>query len=100
MNGILLLWGPGVKPGAVVQGTSLFDITPTVLHALGLPIPDDMDGRVLTEAFRPEWLAQRPVQSMSVDKEVPQIDERTGDDYSQEEVEEIEERLRGLGYIE
>ncbi|MGC1121421.1 MAG: hypothetical protein WBA22_10045 [Candidatus Methanofastidiosia archaeon] len=27
------------------------DISPTILHILGLPIPDTMKGRVLTEIF-------------------------------------------------
>ena len=32
-------------------GTSLLDIAPTILALLGLPIPDDMDGRALTRIF-------------------------------------------------
>lgn len=98
MNGILLLRGPGIKPGAVLKRACLFDIAPTVLYALGLPIPEDMDGRILREAFQPEWLAQRPIESMEM--KVPEIDECPGYDYSEEEADKIEELLRGLGYIE
>lgn len=49
--GILVLSGPGIKKGAVVQGPSLLDIAPTALALLGLPTGADMDGRVLAEAF-------------------------------------------------
>ena len=31
----------------------LLDIAPTVLHLLGVPVPGDMDGRVLTELLEP-----------------------------------------------
>ena len=34
------------------------DIAPTVLYALGLPVPDDMDGRPLTEVSNPCGLFQ------------------------------------------
>jgi arylsulfatase A-like enzyme len=30
-----------------VQGLQLMDVTPTVLHALGLPVPADMQGKVV-----------------------------------------------------
>ncbi|AEK73092.1 type I phosphodiesterase/nucleotide pyrophosphatase [Thermococcus sp. 4557] len=30
---------------------TVYDITPTILHIFGLPIPNDMDGRVLMEIF-------------------------------------------------
>ena len=43
--------GPGIKRDELFHGTSLLDIAPTVLALLGLPIPDDMDGRVLTRIF-------------------------------------------------
>jgi len=34
---------------------------PTLLYALGLPSARDFDGRVLTEAFTPAFLARRPL---------------------------------------
>ena len=38
--------GPGM-PAAVPPDARLFDIAPTVLTALGLPVPGDMQGRSL-----------------------------------------------------
>ncbi|MEO0509773.1 MAG: alkaline phosphatase family protein [Verrucomicrobiota bacterium] len=49
--GILASAGPGIRRDAVVPGASLADITPSILHYLGLPVGRDMDGRVLTELF-------------------------------------------------
>lgn len=50
LRGLFLIQGPGIKKGTHVDCT-ICDITPTILHILGLPIPDDLDGRVMTELF-------------------------------------------------
>ncbi len=60
-HGVLFMWGGPVRPGARLDSPSVLDITPTALYVLGLPVGKDMDGRPLTEAFRPELLAARPV---------------------------------------
>lgn len=49
--GIFCLRGPGIAQGACIQGASLLDITPTLLHLYGLPVGSDMDGKVLVNAF-------------------------------------------------
>ncbi|MEM1207121.1 MAG: alkaline phosphatase family protein, partial [Acidobacteriota bacterium] len=51
IDGILYLYGAGVRAGAQIQGASILDITPTLLSFLGLPAADDMPGRVLEEAM-------------------------------------------------
>lgn len=51
MDGILLVHGPGIKRGHEVGSVEIIDIAPTILHIFGLPIPNDMDGRVLVEIF-------------------------------------------------
>jgi len=50
LNGIFLTYGPGIKKGQRVDA-KIYDIAPTILHIFGLPIPNDMDGRVLMEIF-------------------------------------------------
>ena len=54
MEGIFLVYGPGIKKGYKFEAANIVDITPTILHVFGLPIPDDMDGRVLMEIFKDE----------------------------------------------
>ena len=52
MNNVLLARGPGFKQGTrVASPTGNTDIAPTVLGLLGLPVPTDMDGRVIVEAL-------------------------------------------------
>ncbi len=52
MNNTLLARGPSFKSGKrVTSPTGNVDVAPTVLELLGLPIPDDMDGRAVVEAL-------------------------------------------------
>ena len=48
--GIFILFGKGIKRNKKIN-VNITDIAPTILHIFGLPIPKDMDGRVLTEIF-------------------------------------------------
>jgi predicted AlkP superfamily phosphohydrolase/phosphomutase len=60
MNGIFLASGPDFKSGSKIDGATLFDIAPTILHMFDVPIPNDMDGRILTEIFSDDSeIAQR-----------------------------------------
>ncbi len=49
--GIFVLAGPGIKQDELVDGACLLDVCPTALACLGLPVGEDMDGKVLEEAF-------------------------------------------------
>lgn len=51
-EGLFLAHGPNIKIGEKIEGTKIYDLAPTILHMFGVPIPKDMDGRVLTEIFR------------------------------------------------
>lgn len=93
-EGIGALVGPGVKTGAL-EGRVL-DITPILLYTAGLKVPDDLDGRVLTAAFDDGHLANHPVRNVAP-LSSRDIDESSP--YSDEEEAQIEEALRGLGYL-
>jgi len=92
-NGILLMKGNDLKRPLEKFRPNLIDIAPTILHVLGLPVPTDMDGRVLKELF-PDL---PPVQYEQVDNRKT-LD--TSTQYSAEEADLIEQRLKGLGYVE
>jgi predicted AlkP superfamily phosphohydrolase/phosphomutase len=94
-DGIVMVSGQGINEGVTLPEASIMDLAPTILYAMGIPIPTDMDGRILTEAFTSDHLST--VQARYSDE----LSERqTGEDqYSLEDEEEIKERLRGLGYV-
>ena len=51
LQGIFLALGPDIKGGFEIQGAKIYDLAPTILHIFGIPIPQDIDGRVLKEVF-------------------------------------------------
>jgi len=93
-NGIFMAIGPNIKAGAQVEGTNIMDIAPTVLYEHGIPVPDDMDGRILTEIFDEQYVKSNPAQMVASDES--RMSEYT---YSDEEKDEVEKRLKGLGYL-
>jgi predicted AlkP superfamily phosphohydrolase/phosphomutase len=78
LNGIFIASGPEIgKTGSALTNLSICDCAPTILHLLGLPVPDDMDGRVLKEIFREgSEPAQRDVVYQKVDREEKNIKDR------------------------
>jgi predicted AlkP superfamily phosphohydrolase/phosphomutase len=96
MEGLLIASGAGVQQGATLQPANLLDIAPTVLHLLGVPVPSDMDGRVLSELFDPAIVP--PVTTESMDG-TTSVSEPVEAAYTEEEDAEIQQRLADLGYI-
>lgn len=96
MDGILILKGSGIKSGHSVEGTKIIDMAPTILYALGLPIPEDMDGKVILDAFEDEYLKKNPVKfCQPTEVEVG----REEGVMNKEESDKVRESLRALGYF-
>lgn len=51
-QGIFLAYGPSIRNLGRINDISILDIAPTILHLMNVPIPRDMDGRVIEEIFR------------------------------------------------
>lgn len=50
-EGVLYAYGGGIKQGFKAPNAEIYDLVPTVLHGMGLPLPYEFDGRVLNELF-------------------------------------------------
>lgn len=96
MDGIFLATGPLVKNKVVVNEAQLMDIAPTILYFFDKEIPQDMDGKVLTEIFVPDYIEANPPRSSA---KMGQLKEEQEDIYSEEDSSVIEQRLKDLGYI-
>lgn len=94
-EGMVALHGPSVLAGRTISA-SIEDIASTMLYMLEEPIPIDLEGRVIEEAFDPALLDARPPEYV----ENPAIQMQAAQAYSAEEAAEVEDRLRDLGYVE
>jgi predicted AlkP superfamily phosphohydrolase/phosphomutase len=95
--GLLLMNGPGVRQGSEIEGAAIQDLAPTLLHAMDLPIPLDMDGRILENAFAEGYMDLFPSRMMQPSSIEDGMAAGTG--YTKEGEKEILERLQGLGYL-
>jgi len=93
LEGMLVVVGPHVVPGKLVDA-NIVDVAPTVLAGLGLPVPIDMEGRVLSDLFdTPMAVQYEPPHKHEMAETLEEV-------YSAEQREQLEKRLADLGYLE
>jgi hypothetical protein len=95
-KGFFIMSGGPTLPRSERLEISIYDIAPTVLALLGLPVPDDMDGRVLKEMIDPAFWASHPVRTVATYERQSEREEMSS---STEADEELVDQLRALGYI-
>jgi predicted AlkP superfamily phosphohydrolase/phosphomutase len=96
-QGLFAAFGAPIRAGSVLTGARLVDVAPTLLYALGVPVPRDMDGRILTEAFTDEHLRAHPPEYVDRDASADGSGAVTA--YTPGEEEQITRQLRDLGYV-
>jgi len=96
--GVLAMSGPGIKKDEVLHGSSVLDVAPTILTLFGLPVGEDMDGKVLSQAF----LKTPKVAFIPSWEEIPGADGRHPQHRQLDPVaaHEALEQMIALGYIE
>lgn len=93
LDGMFAAAGNGIVPGKTMRAR-IMDSTPTLLAMLGLRVPDDMEGKVLTELFEPTIKTEtEPAVAVSADQAEAAA-------FSEEEQRILTERLADLGYLE
>lgn len=91
LEGIILAKGSIISNGKI-ENACLYDIAPQILYILGIPIPEDYDGKVLNSIYKEEYLKSHPV---VFGKPRPfKIEES----FAREDDLEVEKRLKALGY--
>jgi predicted AlkP superfamily phosphohydrolase/phosphomutase len=95
LEGIVIIAGPGVKAGTRLEGASILDLAPTILHAMGVPVPRELDGQVLSEAFEESSPVAQPAELIDTNiyKDGDQAPQ-----FSDDEMDEVQDKLRGWGY--
>ncbi len=100
-EGVLIARGPGVRQGSRLSPASLLDIAPTVLNALRIDIPEDLEGSVISEMFTNEWRDAHPVTyGPATSRGDGRLQADTEEAADLEGEAQVLMRLRALGYIE
>jgi predicted AlkP superfamily phosphohydrolase/phosphomutase len=97
-EGIFGMRGPGIETGVELKQASIQDMMPTLLYTLGLPVPDDLDGRVLLDIFTSAWRGDHPLHFCHTGE--VDMGSKVAQPYSVAEEALVAERLKGLGYLE
>jgi len=88
--GILLMNGPGFKPG-LVPDASVYDIAPTILNLFGMPVGKNMDGKVLQKAFSHHNRIEYKVYRLEKNKRMKRTNKAD---------KETMDELKSVGYIQ
>ncbi|MEO1172025.1 MAG: alkaline phosphatase family protein [Myxococcota bacterium] len=95
LDGVLIANGPGIKQGARIERLDHYDVVPTLLYRLGLPVPSELPGEVATELFTRGFNESR-THVVSRGTTQRQLDKQKTDvPFEDAEI----ERLRSLGYV-
>jgi predicted AlkP superfamily phosphohydrolase/phosphomutase len=94
MEGVFAIAGAGVRRGVDLGTRQIVDVAPTLLALLGLPVPSDTDGAVMSEALADPAAVRQGEASddRRADGEQPAL--------TAEEEATLEASLRSLGYLE
>lgn len=90
-DGLLMAIGPRIRRGEV-RGAQIADVPATVLALLGCKIPEDFDGRVLTEMLLGAVEPPAKFQAEAVNSQAQEV-------FSEEDQAALKKRLEGLGYL-
>jgi predicted AlkP superfamily phosphohydrolase/phosphomutase len=93
-EGVIAAAGPHVRSDSFVRPAHLVDLAPTILAALGVPASVKHDGEVLSSVVGEEASAP-PTAGIGAD-----VGATAESGLDADEAREVEEHLRGLGYLE
>jgi predicted AlkP superfamily phosphohydrolase/phosphomutase len=97
-EGVFIGAGPSFVPGSLPRPLQIVDVLPTAFRAAGLAVPDGLDGRVAEEILT--GASRDAVRGVVVGAEPDEGNEPAEYPFSEADERQIEESLRGLGYLE
>ncbi|MBN1231835.1 MAG: alkaline phosphatase family protein [Candidatus Coatesbacteria bacterium] len=98
IEGFMCFHGNDFRKAAKLPDSEMIDITPTLLHLMGLPKASDMKGRIIEEAFNRKLLNDNNslVKTVADPYSLPDGTKTPSESNYDEE---IKRRLKSLGYI-
>lgn len=102
IDGVIAFAGPGFAAEGTIEGAQVHDVMPTLLAMMDVPQADDLDGKILVEAFGPRvrsWVERKAeITVPTYEGVVPRAGRALDVDAATNEA--VREQLRSLGYIE
>lgn len=96
-EGIFIFSGKSIDRANLVNEAHIVDMFSTILYALGLPIPDYTDGRVLSELFQDDFHRST---LLKYETETDRMKEKKHKEvFTEKDKKVIEQRLKDLGYM-
>jgi len=96
INGMFIACGKDITSDSEIDDARIIDVMPTILYEMGLAIPEDVDGRIMTKIFKQGFLDENVAQYAKPDF----VDKGAEDGLTAEEKGEMEDRLKSLGYMD
>ncbi|WP_218082751.1 alkaline phosphatase family protein [Anthocerotibacter panamensis] len=97
-DGVFLCGGPGIKSGLNGKRYNVADVPATLLYSLGLPVPENFEGRVAKTYFTEDYLTVNPITMGAVTGE--RSGDATAEGLSKADKDQILAQLAMLGYME
>ena len=95
--GILIMNGKNINKNISIKESHVFDVVPTILYLKNLPVGRDMDGKVITEAIENDFLNRHSIEYIDTYETDEKLGRQDEEDYTM--TEELEKRLKDLGYL-
>jgi len=94
-DGIFVMRGPHVKTGRLPQTPTLYDLAPTMLYLLDLPISQELPGNIIKEAIDPNYFENNPPNYIDA---YPPL--KTEAEEPEPPMNALYERLQSVGYVD
>ncbi|MBN2373245.1 alkaline phosphatase family protein [bacterium] len=95
MDGVFIISGPETRKGVRLEGIKLYDVTPTILYSMGLPLSAGLDGRAIKECF-----VRTIDEKKSSSTDIFSLSPSGRNELNDEEEAIVMEHLKSLGYLD
>jgi predicted AlkP superfamily phosphohydrolase/phosphomutase len=99
-NGIFIARGPRIRQGVHIDPIDILDITPLLLHLIGLPVPADLEGQVPSWILKKDAAASTAVIEGGVTNSAGKGSQSQRAEPTEEEKEALMKQLKTLGYMD
>lgn len=97
ITGIIIISGKDIKQNKKITDSTIYDITPTILYIMNLPLDTGMRGKVLVAAIANSLLEKQPIKYIQTYDTPKKETEKPIRSIADEE--KMKELMRSLGYI-